>query len=82
MMGGLAALERSEKQWRELVKGTGLKVVKFWFPEGSIDGVVELMLEDGVERVNGTNGHFGGGRGTGLGGLVEDSWLDRHLDVE
>lgn len=46
MMGTLAALERSEKQWRQLVEGTGLKIVKFWFPEGSIDGVIELMLEN------------------------------------
>ena len=64
MMTGFAALERSEKQWLDLVEGTGLKVVKFWFPEGSIDGVIELMLEDEVKlKVNGeaaveTNGHL------------------------
>lgn len=61
MMGGLAALERNEQQWRELAEGTGLKIVKFWFPEGSIDGVIELMLEDENRSDNGqveTNGHL------------------------
>ena len=59
MMGGLAALERSERQWLDLVEGTGLQVVKFWFPEGSIDGVIELMLadDDGGKRGVETNGH-------------------------
>ena len=60
MMGTLAALERSEKQWRELVEGTGLMIVRFWFPEGGIYGVVELMLGDekgiGKGEVK-TNGH-------------------------
>lgn len=46
MMGSLAALERSEKLWQELVRGTGLTVVRFWFPDGSIEGVIELMLEE------------------------------------
>ncbi len=58
MMAGLAALERNEKQWLELLKGTGLKVVKFWFPMESIDGVIELMLEDEKGQGEGmTNGH-------------------------
>ena len=56
MMGGLAALERSERQWLDLVEGTGLEIVKFWYPEGSIDGVIELMLvEDGKAGAK-TNG--------------------------
>lgn len=61
MMGTLAALERSEKQWRQLVEGTGLKIVRFWFPEGSIVGVIELMLEDEKEIDNSEvkiNGHI------------------------
>ena len=57
MMAGFAAMERSEKQWFDLVEGTGLKIVKFWFPEESLDGVIELTLEEEVKvKVNGVGG--------------------------
>ncbi len=57
MMGGLAALERSEQQWRELLEGTGVEIARFWFPPGgSIDGVVEVMLGEGEDGVL-TNGN-------------------------
>lgn len=46
MMTGLAGLERTEKQFHELAASAGLKVMNFWYPEGSFDGVVEIMLDE------------------------------------
>ena len=53
IMTGLAGCERTEKQWHELAASAGLKVAKFWCPEGSIDGVVEIMLDENVGASNG-----------------------------
>lgn len=55
MMTGLAGCERTEKQFHELVASAGLKVIKFWYPEGIPDGIVEVMLDDeGSVASNGT----------------------------
>lgn len=75
MMGGLAALERSEKQWRELVRGTGLTVVRFWFPDGSIDGVIELMLEE--DGHGGANGIVDGSP-VGTTNGVDGDWVEKN----
>lgn len=58
MMIGLAACERTEKQFHELAGSAGLEVVKFWYPEGSIDGVIELELASG--KKDGVNSHANG----------------------
>lgn len=44
MMGHFAALERTEKQWRELLESAGLRFVKFWESKGSNQGVIEAEL--------------------------------------
>ena len=46
MMADFSASERSEKQWRELLGSVGLQDVTFWYPPGSIDGVIEAILGD------------------------------------
>ena len=56
MMTLLAGSERTEKQFHELFAAAGLKVVKFWYPEGSFDGVVEAVLDEGGVESNGV-GH-------------------------
>ena len=45
MMLSHAGLERSEKQWRQLVDkaGMGLKIEKFWYSGGAEEGVVEIV---------------------------------------
>lgn len=41
MMAGLAAMERSETQWYELMDRAGLEIVKIWkYTEQSDDGIV------------------------------------------
>lgn len=40
-------MERTERQWRELLEGVGLRVVRIQGPEGaslSRDGIVEAVL--------------------------------------
>ncbi|TVY78372.1 O-methyltransferase asqD [Lachnellula suecica] len=39
-----SGLERSEKQWRELVKKAGLRIVNIWRPEGDTEAVIEIEL--------------------------------------
>ena len=54
MMADLAACERTETQFRELLASVGLTVVKFWYPEDSVDGVIEAVLDDeGPVKTNG-----------------------------
>jgi len=45
MMSLCAGIERSEKQWRELIDSAGLKIVKFWRTEG-VEAVIETMLKE------------------------------------
>lgn len=43
MMSLLASMERSESQWRRLLKGAGLEVIKIW--KGSPESVIEAVCE-------------------------------------
>jgi hypothetical protein len=44
MMACLAAKERTEEEWRELVEKAGLKVLKIWRPPQSVESVLEAEL--------------------------------------
>ncbi|TQV91602.1 sterigmatocystin 8-O-methyltransferase [Cordyceps javanica] len=45
MMAFNAGMERTEKQWRELLDKAGFEVVKVWAPlQADADGIVEAML--------------------------------------
>lgn len=43
MMVQVAAFERSESQWRDLLNSVGLTNVKFWQPPGSGEGIIEAI---------------------------------------
>ena len=45
MMACLAGVERSERQWRELVRSTGLKIRKIWTADPDIESIIELEQE-------------------------------------
>ena len=47
IMALLAAAKRSQKQFEELIRSAGLKIVKFWYPPDFGEGVIE------IERVEG-----------------------------
>ena len=40
-----SGMERSERQWRDLLDSSGLEVVGIWPPPGNGDGIVEAMLK-------------------------------------
>lgn len=44
MMACLSAKERTEEEWRRLVEGAGLRVVKFWGPVHSVESIIEAEL--------------------------------------
>jgi hypothetical protein len=44
MMACLAAAERTEEQWKELVAGAGLRVVKIWRPVQSVESIIEAEV--------------------------------------
>jgi hypothetical protein len=44
MMAHLAAAERTEEQWHELVESAGLRVVKIWHSVQAIDSIIEAEL--------------------------------------
>ncbi|KAF4445536.1 sterigmatocystin 8-o-methyltransferase [Fusarium austroafricanum] len=44
MMACLGAKERTEDEWRQLVEGVGLKVVKIWRPLQSVESVIEAEV--------------------------------------
>ncbi|KAI0967824.1 putative O-methyltransferase [Xylaria arbuscula] len=47
MMAFNSGMERTKRQWEELMNKAGLKVVKFWDPpQEDADGIVEVMLEE------------------------------------
>ncbi|KAI0896495.1 putative O-methyltransferase [Annulohypoxylon nitens] len=47
MMTFNSGMERSEKQWEELLNKAGFEVIKFWPPqEVDADGIVEAMLKE------------------------------------
>ncbi|OKL58531.1 hypothetical protein UA08_06370 [Talaromyces atroroseus] len=44
MMVQVAAFERSEKQWRELLESVGLREIRFYYPPASGEGIIEALL--------------------------------------
>ncbi|KAL2022628.1 hypothetical protein VTK56DRAFT_4972 [Thermocarpiscus australiensis] len=44
MMACLAAAERPEEQWRELVASAGLRVVRIWRPAHSVESIIEVEV--------------------------------------
>jgi hypothetical protein len=44
MMACLAAAERAEEQWRELVAGVGMRIVKIWRPVQSVESIIEVEV--------------------------------------
>jgi hypothetical protein len=50
-----AGMERTEKQWRNLIEGVGLSIVKIWRADGSAaksEAVIECMLTEQTNRSN------------------------------
>ena len=45
MMAMLAAMERSEQQWRDLLGSVGLKILKIWTAEIDSERIIECVLE-------------------------------------
>ena len=45
MMALHAGMERSDKQWRDLLASAGLKIVKIWQKLEGGEGVIEAELE-------------------------------------
>ena len=46
MMAVNGGMERTEKQWRELLEKAGLRVIEVWAPlQEDADGIVEAMLD-------------------------------------
>ncbi|TRX92124.1 hypothetical protein FHL15_006991 [Xylaria flabelliformis] len=46
MMTFNAGMERTERQWEELLHKAGLKVVKLWTAQADADGIVEAILDE------------------------------------
>lgn len=44
MMIVLAGMERTQRQWRELVERAGMKVEKFWVSPGFGEGIIEVVV--------------------------------------
>ncbi|KAL2130631.1 hypothetical protein VTI74DRAFT_6132 [Chaetomium olivicolor] len=44
MMACLAAAERSEEQWKDLIASAGLKLVKIWRPVQSVESILEVEV--------------------------------------
>ncbi|KAL0933822.1 Demethylsterigmatocystin 6-O-methyltransferase 2 [Colletotrichum truncatum] len=44
MMGGLAAAERTESQWRSIITSAGLKIVKIWRGRDMAECIIEAEL--------------------------------------
>lgn len=44
LMGLLSSWERTESAWRTLLEGVGLRVVKFWRHDRSIESVIETEV--------------------------------------
>lgn len=45
MMACLAATERSERQWHEVVGSAGLKIQKIWTDVPEAESIIELTLK-------------------------------------
>ena len=44
MLALLGSMERSEKQWHELMEKAGLVIVKMWTKEARYESIIEVML--------------------------------------
>lgn len=44
MMACLAAAERAEEQWRELIASVGMRVVSIWRPVQSVESIIEVEV--------------------------------------
>lgn len=44
MLALLGSMERSEKQWYELMEKAGLAIVKMWTKEARYESIIEVML--------------------------------------
>ena len=40
-----SGMERSERQWRELIKGVGLGIVSFWQGKEGGEGIIDVFKE-------------------------------------
>ncbi|KAI4180203.1 MAG: hypothetical protein L6R41_007395 [Letrouitia leprolyta] len=45
MMSFFSAMQRTEQQWRDLLRAAGLKIVKVWTARGTDENIIEAMLE-------------------------------------
>ena len=45
MLAITSGLERTRKQWRELIDGTGLRISRFWIPEVDGEAIIEIELK-------------------------------------
>lgn len=45
MMVHFAAMERSEKQWRELLGQAGLEIINIWTEEAGSESIIESMIK-------------------------------------
>ena len=43
MMTSFTGMHRSESHWRNLLVSVGLQEIKFWYPPGLGDGVIEAV---------------------------------------
>lgn len=41
-----SGMQRSEKQWDQLLREAGLRVARFWTPPGDGDGIVEAVRDE------------------------------------
>ena len=41
-----SGMERSQHQWKELIKGVGLEIVEFWAGKEGGDGIIEVIKRD------------------------------------
>jgi hypothetical protein len=39
-----SGMERTEKQWRELIHQAGLTIMKIWRPESDTEAIIEIQL--------------------------------------
>jgi hypothetical protein len=49
-----AGMERTEKQWRNLIEGVGLSIMKIWRADGAAksEAVIECMVTEQTNRSN------------------------------
>ena len=45
MMACAASAERTESEWRELLRAAGLRTVGIWTADGAVESLIEAVLE-------------------------------------